>query len=85
MPPYGGNTGGGGWVPGPQGAPRTIIAHGGEHVGKGDVKVCVTVQDGAVDPRKIQTVVEQCGRKTALKARRTGISRGGGRTYRRSK
>jgi TP901 family phage tail tape measure protein len=33
LPPFGGSFADGGWVPGPVGAPRTIIAHGGEPVG----------------------------------------------------
>lgn len=37
MPPFGGSFGNGGTVPGPIGAPRTIVAHGGESVGPPEV------------------------------------------------
>ena len=40
LPPFGGSFANGGMVPGPPGAPRTIIAHGGEAVGQpGDVNI----------------------------------------------
>jgi hypothetical protein len=56
MPPFAGSFATGGIVPGPMGAPRTIIAHGGESVGPGQITVQVVVQDGAVDPNKIHAI-----------------------------
>ena len=41
FPEYGGSFANGGVVPGPKGAPRTIVAHGGEVVGTGHVSVHV--------------------------------------------
>ncbi len=39
MPPYGGSFAQGGVVPGPIGTPRTIVAHGGESVGKPEIHI----------------------------------------------
>jgi TP901 family phage tail tape measure protein len=46
LPPFGGSFDEGGVVPGPRGAPRTIIAHGGEHVTGGSIQL-VLVGKGA--------------------------------------
>lgn len=61
FPAFGGSFATGGIVPGPTGAARTIIAHGGERItpvgGSGQV-VQVIVKDGAVDLRKIEVIAE---------------------------
>lgn len=81
MPPFGGSFAYGGIVPGPIGAPRTIVAHGGERVGKGG-GVQVVVHDGAVNSDRIEViadgVVQKRARSTARNASRPLPSRGGG-------
>jgi len=72
-PPFGGSFADGGIVPGPVGAPRTIVAHGGEAIGQtGDsapTHVTVVVEDGAVDSDKIRVEVTNTLEDVVRKAR----------------
>lgn len=87
MPPYGGQFAEGGTVPGPVGAPRMILAHGGETVtppGGGEpIKLDVTViaHDGAVDTSKIEVIARQVTRdetrQQATRAARPAPGRAG--------
>jgi hypothetical protein len=83
LPPYGGSFADGGIVPGPVGAPKTIIAHGGEYVDPGGGArpgMRVVIEDHRVrvfDERGIEQVVERVNRRTARSAAR-GLSGGGG-------
>lgn len=59
LPPYAGAFKTGGVVPGPAGAPRMALVHGGETItpaGGGTSSIQVVVQDGAVDPSKIRVI-----------------------------
>ena len=71
-PPFGGSFAQGGIVPGPQGAPRTIIAHGGEAVGTpGDTHVHVHLASGMEWLRQfIGVQVDQSTRRDARNASR---------------
>lgn len=71
IPPYGGSFADGGVVPGPKGAPRTIIAHGGETVGA-PIVVHVHVHDGAVDPNKIEVIAQNAAMKVTRRQSRSG-------------
>lgn len=53
---FGGSFYKGGVVPGPPGAPRNVIAHGGERIGNDGGSVVLIVEDGAVDVRKIRQI-----------------------------
>lgn len=57
MPPYGGSFAAGGIVPGPAGAPRTVIAHGGEPIGMTSAMHVLVERDGQV--RAYRDGVEQ--------------------------
>jgi hypothetical protein len=57
--PFGGNFGGGGTVPGPEGAPRTIIAHGGEAVGERVIEVHLHGSMAAVDARVEKVLIDK--------------------------
>jgi 3D (Asp-Asp-Asp) domain-containing protein len=70
LPPYGGSFADGGVVPGPPGAPRTVIAHGGETVGQ--PVVTVIVEDGAVDPNKIRVIAGGAAQEVVRRASRDG-------------
>ncbi|HTE59540.1 MAG TPA: hypothetical protein VK631_04270, partial [Solirubrobacteraceae bacterium] len=89
MPPYGGSFDTGGVVPGPVGAPRTIVAHGGEGVftpdqmaAGGQPSFVVIVQDGAVREDKIKVIAgreaERITRQQARAGARGLPGRGGG-------
>lgn len=86
LPPFGGFFETGGIVPGPVGAARTAIVHGGEVVtpvgGGAPVVHHVIVEDGAVDPNKIRVIahaeVQKQGRADARVVRRKLPGRGGG-------
>jgi hypothetical protein len=76
LPPFGGSFQTGGVVPGPVGAARTIIAHGGEYVSStGGVQVQVIVHDGAVDPNKIEVIATNAAVQVTRNQARLG-SRG---------
>lgn len=58
MAPYAGSFGGGGTVPGPIGAPRTAIVHGGEQIG-GSPNITFVFEEGCgIDESKIRTVFD---------------------------
>lgn len=80
FPPYGGSFGGGGTVPGPIGAPRTIIAHGGEEVGpprtEQPVYVTVVVEDGAVNSERIRVEMTRTLDEAVRRARSGGPAPG---------
>lgn len=86
LPPFGGFFETGGVVPGPVGAARTAIVHGGEVInpvgGTGPTIHHIIVQDGAVDPNKIRVIaageVQAQGRNAARVVRRKLPGRGGG-------
>jgi TP901 family phage tail tape measure protein len=80
MPPYGGQFAEGGVVPGPVGAPRTVIAHGGEAIGQpGDVNVHLHIAPGMEWLRRfVRVEVEQGTRRQARGAVRPLPGRGGG-------
>lgn len=64
MPPFGGSFATGGEVPGPMGAARTVIAHGGETItpaGQSSSRpiVNVIIEDGAVDMSKVRVVANE--------------------------
>lgn len=74
LPPYGGSFADGGVVPGPTGAPRMIIAHGGEPVGMSQpVQVQVIVHDGAVDTDKIEVIATNAAVKVTRGQSRSGV------------
>lgn len=89
LPPYGGSFSTGGMVPGPRGAPRTIIAHGGERVlsldqqagtRSGEVR-SIRVEDhrSVVDIDGVEHTVALAGRKTVRAAQRAVPGTGGRR------
>ena len=83
-PAFGGSFASGGVVPGPRGAPRTIIAHGGEKVtpsGQTDVRVVIQDQRTRVfvDDREVRAIVKDETRRQARRANRPLAGRGGGR------
>lgn len=74
MPPYAGSFYGGvDRVPGPVGAPRRAIIHGGERVVPADEsagsQVTIVIEDGAVDASKIRVIAEDA---VDVKMRRGG-------------
>lgn len=78
LPPFGGSFALGGEVPGPRGAARTVIAHGGETinpVGGSDspIVVQIIVEDGAVDAGKIRAIADQA---VDVRVRRGGRAAG---------
>ena len=81
LPPFGGSFLTGGMVPGPLGAARTVIAHGGETItpvggSSGDTYVHI---DRKSDLAKLIDVrIEKHDRSTALRAGRRLPGRGGG-------
>lgn len=80
MPPFGGSFATGGEVPGPPGAARTVIAHGGETItpagaSSSGTVVYVIIEDGAVDPDKIRIVAEDA---VDVRLQRGGRSAGRG-------
>lgn len=80
LPPFAGSFALGGTVPGPAGAPRTIIAHGGEEfmgLGGGSSSapvIYVIVEDAAIDSSKIKVVADE-----AFDVRMSKGGRGAGR------
>ena len=86
LPPFGGSFANGGMVPGPPGAPRTIIAHGGEAVGQpGDVNIHAHGSAQSLLDL-IDWQIEKQGRKSALSAQRklpgrAGVLGGGSRGH----
>lgn len=82
LPPFGGSFRDGGVVPGPVGAARTAIVHGGEVIGQpgaGGAHVTVSVMEGMLK-NLIRVEVEQHTREQARKAARGLAGRGGGRS-----
>ena len=76
---YGGSFAGGGVVPGPIGAPRVIVAHGGERVSNGDANVELNFGPGmAWLERYIEVKVDGVTRKQARGGRTPLPGRGGG-------
>lgn len=74
LPQFGGSFANGGWVPGPPGAPRTVIAHGGEYIGQpGSTEVHL---HGDIE-RFVDWKIEQNGRQQAQVARRRLPGRAG--------
>jgi hypothetical protein len=82
MPPYGGSFADGGPVPGPVGAPRTIIAHGGEWVvpregalvGGGSPVVVLIERGAGVDESKINALAGEAAERALRRAGR-GVAR----------
>jgi SLT domain-containing protein len=71
FPPFAGSYATGGVVPGPAGAPRTIIAHGGERVGPANVQVTVNLPDSLAWLRdQMQIEIKQAGRRDSRIAAR---------------
>jgi hypothetical protein len=81
---FGGSFADGGTVPGPMGAPRMILAHGGETVtpASGTPPFVVLVEDGAVDGRRIRVIAGDEAENRLRRASRSGgrplPGRGGG-------
>lgn len=86
MPPFGGSFATGGVVPGPIGAARTIVAHGGETVtppgagGGSAVRVVLEDHRTRVFVDDVERAVETVTRRQARHAGRGLPSRGGGAT-----
>jgi hypothetical protein len=82
LPPFGGSFAMGGPVPGPVGAARTIIAHGGETIAQAavssDPAVHVHIDRKSDLAKLIDVRVEKGLRTTARRAGRRLPSRGGG-------
>ena len=73
--PFGGSFADGGTVPGPPGAARTIIAHGGETVvpeGGQPITFELHVEDGAVDASRIKMIAKNALGEEIAQARGSG-------------
>lgn len=78
LPPFGGSFATGGIVPGPLGAPRTVIAHGGEQIGmSSNVRVKVEDHRTRVWVDEVEQTVRQVVNPAARRARRRLPGAGG--------
>jgi hypothetical protein len=80
-PPFGGTFAGGGVVPGPVGAPRTVIAHGGEAIGQNgtaDVRVVLEDHRTRVFVNDVEQAIATVTRGMARRAGRGLPGAGGG-------